>query len=154
MILLTILLALSPSAYASGLYLTGVYKPVSDGYSIQFEVHNELTGYAMYEFTIGTSSAWNVIGPVGWINNNASSSNIRWIATNQAAPGVSPGSSLGGFGFTTAILPTEFQWGTSISGIQYYGSVTPEPVPEPAALMTLAGGLGALALPILRRKRK
>ncbi len=38
--------------------------------------------------------------------------------------------------------------------VRYSTEYLPLPVPEPSALITLAGGLGALALPLLRRKRR
>ncbi len=61
--------------------------------------------------------------------------------------GATPGVGVGGWGLPMAATSDSY-WDYVRYSTEYI------PVPEPSALMTLAGGLGTLALPLMRRKRR
>ena len=132
--------------------VSGTYRPVTGGYMVEFQVHNSAGGDPIWQWTLATADASAVSSPSGW-HAQQSFRDITWDADTPDAL-IQPSASLGGFSFTSAAQPGTLRWLVHAGAAgDYLGSVTPQPVPEPSALLVLVGGLGVLGLPVLRRRR-
>ena len=150
-IILSALLALAcQAAHATNPYVTATYRPLASGYRVEFTVHNTVTGNTIGMWNASTSDGWDVSQPLGW-DMSQDFREVRWH-TDVIGRDIPSGGSLGGFGFTTQSIPAAIGWWI-LADTGYAGSVTPQLAPEPSALLALVGGLGALGLPMLCRRK-
>lgn len=140
------------------------YMPVTGGYRYSFTITNHMSesdvGYYVYAFDTYLNGCADIYAPGRWYGG-LSSVYSYWSVLqvpDRWRQGVGPGKSLGGFAVTAPSLVERVRyrivWSNDTTGGSVFGYAYPVPVPEPSALMSLAGGLGALAVPLMRRKRK
>ena len=164
--------ALSPAS-AEDAWLTAKYQPVAGGYNYFLTVQNSMSpSTGNYVFSIDMYT-YSLIGedleaPPKWDANHIISDAVIWATDDGVADwadGVAPGESLSGFNVTLPGLVTcpqhsgehclryRLMWYNGSGGSGLFGYAYPELVPEPSALLALAGGLGVLGLPFIRRRR-
>ena len=151
MLLVIGIVILCGGAHAADPYVTGTYSQASGGHAVEFVLHNALAEGVLWKWFVETTDAGSVASPAGW-SSSQNSREVEWRCTVAGAE-VQPGSSLGGFAFISQGQPGTYGWWATDPWRGYGGVVTPELVPEPSALLALAGGLGVLGLPFIRRRR-
>lgn len=143
-LILGLLIALfSPSNCAWAIDpVSATYQPVSDGYFIQFVVHNTFSTGIGYWLVV-TDDATSPSGPAGWhVYQNARE--VGWDVFGQSHTyDIQPGASLGGFSYISNNAPGALGWYIA-TDYGLTGTVTPVPVPEPSSLLALAGGIAGL----------
>ena len=157
------------AAHVSGSDMDGVvtckYQPVSGGYRYYVTIqNNEAPATQVYvgglDFRL-TGGMTNMAAPPHWTSETDLFLGAYWWVTRGGEDyelGVPPSSSLSGFEFTSTKLRTQveytgFGYTPEHYSLGFWGIAYPQLVPEPSALMALAGGLGALGLPMMRRRK-
>jgi hypothetical protein len=169
-ITLMLLACVLSAAVADGARITAEYQPVAGGYRYYLTLHNDTdssTNLHVYSFfalvTPDLSTPWDVEAPPGWhYRAYEHDTQVSWGTDGAPATwynGVPPGESLSGLNVSVATFSTSFYYslytfGGGATAPGWSGYAYPELVPEPSALVALAGGLGALGLPLIRRRRK
>jgi len=144
-------LVLCSSAQAADPYVTGTYRPVSQGWRAEFTLHNALEDETIFMWYAVTADAGDVGTPAGW-HIRQDYRKVGWDA-NSVADRLQPGASLSGYNFTSQAQTSTYGWYVGSDKWGYVGTVTLDLVPEPSAVLALAGGLGVLGLPFIRRRR-
>jgi len=146
-----LVLAVCGSAQSAGPYVTGTYKPLAQGYGVEFTVHNELASASIAFWEILTDDASDISLPDHWIYYQDFRT-VDWQA-DSTAYWIKPCAELGGFGFISQAQTSSYYWFV-MAAQSYTGSVTLELVPEPSALLAMAAALSTLTLCHLRRRRR
>jgi len=170
---LLLLACVLSAVVADDAWITAKYRPVSGGYRYYLTLYNSMatsTGNCVYALEAyvrpDLSPAWDLESPLKWDYTYISDwGSVLWATggggdgwSGHWYDGLPPGESLSGFNVTTSTLVSSFRYdlawsnGTSLGSL-HYAYAYPELVPEPSALVALAGGLGALGLPLIRRRK-
>ena len=139
------------------------YSPVPGGYRYYVTVqNNELPSTDLHVDMLHFQlwPATDVVSPSGW-SSEVTFAYVYWSIQPNSPDwtlGIAPGQSLAGFEFTSTKLPASIQYvgigrSQTLLHLNFYGYAVPQLVPEPSALLALAGGLGALGLPMLRGRK-
>lgn len=167
-ICITSLLLSASAAHASGSDMDAVvtckYRPVPGGYRYYVTIqNNELPSTQAYvtllDFML-TGGMTDVASPSPWGCSTDRYLGASWSTLRYGLDyrlGVPPSSSLSGFEFTCPRLSTQIRYTvlghTDTLSLGCVGYAVPQLVPEPSALVGLIGGLGALGLLLLRRRK-
>ena len=92
-------LVVCSSAQAADPYVTGTYRPVSQGWRAEFTLHNALEDETIFMWYAVTADAGDVGTPAGW-HIRQDYRKVGWDA-NSVADRLQPGASLSGYNFTS-----------------------------------------------------
>ena len=133
--------------------VTATWWTVEDGYRLAFTLTAD-------QYAVPSWAAMEVVGrdlasPEGWAGNSGAGLHYTgWFSYNDDAR-VQPGQTLQGFAATLPELPAQIEYTVSqVGASEYWGTLVPTPIPEPASFLVLAGGLGTLGRMARRRRRK
>lgn len=153
LITLIFLLLISSGGYAATQFVIGTYQSVTEGYLVQFTLHNITINEVINAWSISTTDATSPVAPVGWtIYQNFRE--VEWSASTTEHQ-LQWGQSKSGFGFILHSMPDTLNWWVSSNRTSYIGTVTPTPapVPELSPIFALAGGLASIGGFALRRRK-
>ena len=137
-------------AQASVPYVTSTYQSTTEGYFLQFVVHNAVDGYSG-NWTIATGDATSPTAPEGW-RIHQDFRQVGWDV-NEFEYAIQPYQSLAGFGFTSQNPPGTLGWWIFSGGWGYNGSVTPTLIPEPSSILALGLAVSGLGAWVVRKRR-
>lgn len=160
------------TARAEDAWVTAKYEAVSGGYRYYLTLYNGMapsTGNYVYSLDMYTYNLWGFDqeSPPKWDWNQIYSWEVQWAtydSHDQWYDGIPPGESLSGFNVTLPglswtplhpglhIVHYKLSWSNGNGLYALFGDAYPELVPEPGGLIGLVSGLGALAIPLLRRR--
>ena len=148
------LIAISYSAKAEP-HVTATYYQQESVYHFDFAVLMEDPVYGSGTlFEVDSTLFSNMIAPVGW-ETWSDFRSTKWT-TRYPEYRIPPGATLYGCSATASVVPANMRYivGTTGPVTTYWGTLIPQAIPEPSSLLALAGGLGAVGFPLIRRRRR
>lgn len=162
LLLVLVVTLCSRSTMADSVTIIPTVSQNEDSYTYEYTLANSgTTSFILFElYVLGPVS--NLVAPNGWSVNTTvdeQSTAIGWLAFD-ASPGITPGSSLAGFSFTSMFQPgqrgfTVFDENFTPSVGQTTGpAIDPasSPIPEPTTIALLGVGLAAAGAAIRKRR--
>jgi hypothetical protein len=144
-----IVLVVACRSVAAAETVTGTYQPVTNGYLVEFVVHNTFS-YGLGRWSVTTLDATSPAEPAGW-RSYQTPREVSWDNSMNHALDIPPGQSLGGFGYTSSNPPGTLMWWAAGDG-GTTGYLTPVLVPETSSLAALLAGLAGFGA--MRRRRR
>ena len=160
---LVVLLLAGPVAFAEEAWVTALYEPVPGGYRYYLTVYNNTNPQEnnhIEALDVYLTAGSDVESPPNWDYTAIQYSMVHWgtaETTGGWLKGIPPGQSLSGFNVVSPDEVNSFRykvlWHNGTDGNMLQGYAYPELIPEPSSLLVFAGGLGAFAV-LLRRRRR